>query len=92
MVLCKEGCSGNVRVPPAISGAERGRRVNERVERKAYRIGDAAEAVGISRSELYRLIGLGIVRTVRFGNRARVTAAELERLATEGFLPPQASP
>ncbi|MEW5686618.1 MAG: helix-turn-helix domain-containing protein [Pseudomonadota bacterium] len=46
----------------------------------AYRITDAASAVGISRSKLYELIKAGAVRKTRIGGCSVIEAEELRRL------------
>jgi len=46
----------------------------------ALSVRDAAEAIGISRSALYKLIAAGEVRVVRFGRRTVVPVDELQRL------------
>ncbi len=52
-------------------------------ERLAWRISEAAEALGVGRSLMYRLVQLGPpdgVRTIRLGKAVRIPDAELRRL------------
>jgi len=44
---------------------------------------EAAEALGISRAFLYKLIALGRIRTVRIGRARRIPAEELQRFVRE---------
>lgn len=46
----------------------------------AYKINEAATAVGISRSKLYQLIAAGELRKTRVGGRSVIRAADLEAL------------
>jgi len=48
---------------------------------------DAARAIGISRSTLYRLIQQGRVRTVKIGRRTLVPTSALAELINEEVLP-----
>ena len=48
---------------------------------------DAARAIGISRSSLYRLIQQGRVRTVKLGRRTLVPTSELSALIDKQVLP-----
>jgi excisionase family DNA binding protein len=59
-------------------------------ERLLYRIVDAARALSLSRSELYKLISLGKLRTVKIGRARRIPAAELHRFV-EGLVVEQPS-
>jgi len=53
-------------------------------ERRAYRIDEAAAAIGLSRSTLYKLIAAGTLRSVKVGGRRLVPVASLEALLAEG--------
>ncbi|WP_375397205.1 helix-turn-helix domain-containing protein [uncultured Sphingomonas sp.] len=48
------------------------------------RINDAARALGIGRTHLYRLIGDGKIETVQLGRRRLVKLASLKKLVEEG--------
>jgi excisionase family DNA binding protein len=48
---------------------------------------DAARAIGISRSTLYRLIKQGRIRTVKLGRRTLVPTSALAELISEEVLP-----
>lgn len=49
-------------------------------ERLVYSINDAAAALDISRSQMYRLISKGEIKSIKFGVRGqRVPASELNR-------------
>jgi excisionase family DNA binding protein len=54
------------------------------MERQLLRIGEVAEALGLSKATTYRLIARGALRAVRVGSRLRVPAAEIDRVAREG--------
>lgn len=45
----------------------------------AYRIPDAAHAIGISKSKLYELIAAGEIQKTIIGGRSVILAEELER-------------
>ena len=47
------------------------------VERILYRPGEAAEAIGVSRSRLYELINSGEIPSVKVGNVKRVPVDKL---------------
>lgn len=51
----------------------------ERVERLAYRIVEAAEALGVSRSHAYQLIRDGEIPFVLVGKSKRVTPSGLKK-------------
>lgn len=59
----------------------KGKPLTEEVPRLGYSVDEAAAALGIGRSTLYRLIRDGRLRTLRLGRRVLITATELE-----GFL------
>ncbi len=48
---------------------------------------DAARAIGISRSSLYRLMKQGRIRTVKLGRRTLVPTSALAELIGEEVLP-----
>jgi excisionase family DNA binding protein len=54
------------------------------IERRLYRPVEAAEAIGVGRATIYRLIAEGRIATVVINERLRVSAAEIDRIAAEG--------
>jgi excisionase family DNA binding protein len=50
------------------------------VEPLAYRLSDAAEAIGLSRTSIWRLIRSGKIRVVTVGGRKLVVAESLKAL------------
>ena len=56
----------------------------DRTPRLAYSIKDAATALGISRSTLYRLINEGELRTLRIAGRRLIQAADIEAMLSRG--------
>ena len=52
-------------------------------ERLAFRINDAAAAVGLSRSTLYKLIAANKLRTVKVAGRRLIPVSALDALITE---------
>lgn len=54
--------------------------------RLAYRINDAAVAIGLSRSKLYQLINEGRLQKTSLAGRTLIRAEELKRLLDEGTL------
>ena len=48
--------------------------------RLAYRVPEAAEALGICRAHVYNLITRGELRAVKIGGSTRIPATELARL------------
>jgi excisionase family DNA binding protein len=52
----------------------------DRTPRITYSIKDAATALGLSRSTLYKLIGTGDLRTVRIAGRRLIQAADIEAM------------
>ena len=48
-------------------------------ERLLYRISEAADILGVSRSTLYRLIASGELAAIRVGTAPRIPAKVLER-------------
>ena len=59
------------------------------MDRRLYRPKEVAEAVGLSRPEIYALIQRGLLQAVRIGTAVRIPASELERLVTQGVAPQQ---
>ncbi|MGO9543430.1 MAG: helix-turn-helix domain-containing protein [Rhodomicrobium sp.] len=51
-----------------------------RIEARALRIKDAAQAYGISRSLIYKMMGDGRLRTVKIGRRRLIPVAAIEAL------------
>lgn len=49
------------------------------IERLLYRIQEAAEAVGVSRSKMYELIASGDIPSVRVGHSVRIPVEELKK-------------
>jgi excisionase family DNA binding protein len=60
--------------------------------RLLYRISEAAEALGVSKASVYRLIAEGRLRAVRIGRSARIAAEDLERFVREVTGEPDATP
>lgn len=54
--------------------------------RLAYSIHEAAGALGMSASTIWKYISLGRIRSVRIGGRTLINADELQRLLNEGLL------
>ena len=50
------------------------------VDRFAYTVNDACEAMGIKRTLLYRLIRRGTIQAVKLGGRKVIPRSEIERL------------
>lgn len=56
----------------------------ERLPLVAFRIRKAAEALDVSRAQLYKLIGRGYIKTFKIGSRGmRISRSELERYMQE---------
>ena len=49
-------------------------------ERMAYRVSDACDALGISRTSLYQLVKIGELKVIKIAGRTLVPRSELERL------------
>ena len=54
-------------------------------DRMGYSVGEAAGALGLAQSGLWKWIALGKVRSVKIGNRRIISAQEIKRLLTEGL-------
>ena len=54
------------------------------IEPLAYRIDDAAQALGIGRTKIYELTRQRKLKLVKIGKRSLITAASLKALAEEG--------
>jgi len=52
--------------------------------RMALSVNEAANALGMSASTVWKLIALDHIRVVRLGRRTVITIQELQRLLTEG--------
>jgi len=52
--------------------------------RMLFRIPEAAELLGISRSSVYNLIAAGTLRATKIGAATRIPASELARIAEQG--------
>lgn len=52
--------------------------------RRAYRIDEAAESIGVSRRMIYNLIAHGKLKTVKIGNCRRISAAALNAIVEKG--------
>lgn len=48
--------------------------------RLAYRVPEAAQALGLCRASIYNMITRGEIRTVKIGRSTLIPAAELERV------------
>jgi excisionase family DNA binding protein len=51
------------------------------IRRILYRPAEAAELLGISRSQAYSLIAQGVIESVKLGSSIRIPARALDRLA-----------
>jgi hypothetical protein len=58
---------------------------NSNCERLGYSVIEAAGALGMAPSGLWKWIALGKIRSVKIGNRRIISAGELERLLNEGL-------
>ena len=56
---------------------------NRPTEKLAFRVNDAAEAYGWSRSTLYKMMKAGTLRTVKIGGRRLIPRDVLEALISE---------
>jgi excisionase family DNA binding protein len=52
-------------------------------ERIAYRVNEAADAIGISRARCYELIAEGVIPSVRIGSSIRVPVDQLKALIAQ---------
>lgn len=52
--------------------------------RLSYGVGEAAEALGVTRQFLYRLIANGQIDSFKITRRRLIRASELERIMREG--------
>lgn len=71
---------------PAVERNEGGRRplMRERPAALAYRINDAAAAIGIGRTKLYDLIAAGKIRAVKRDGLTFIRAVDLEAYLAGG--------
>lgn len=67
-----------VPVPPPIAPTPPP--AQDRTPRLAYSIKDAATALGLSRSTLYKLISTGELRTLRIAGRRLIQAADIDAM------------
>ena len=54
------------------------------MERRLFRPAQVAEALAVSRGQIYRLIDQKRIQAVRIGSSVRIPRAELERLLESG--------
>ena len=54
------------------------------IKRLAFRVPEAAEALGLCRATIYNLIARGELRAVKIGSATRIPADEVNRLAGMG--------
>jgi excisionase family DNA binding protein len=52
--------------------------------RRAYQVNEAAAAFGLSRTTLYKLIGVGTLRSVKIGRRRLIPVDAIEALLAGG--------
>lgn len=55
--------------------------------RLAYSVNEAARATGICRTTLFKLIGNGVLPSVKIGKRRVIRAADLDNLLATGSAP-----
>ena len=48
-------------------------------QKMAYTVVEAAKLLSLSRSQIYRVMDLGLLETIKVGRARRVTHAQLER-------------
>lgn len=48
-------------------------------ERLAYRVNEAADAIGVSRAKCYELIAAGVIPSILIGSSIRVPASALKQ-------------
>lgn len=65
--------------PPLLNEAQSGT-----IDRIAYRIDDAANAIGLSRSTIYELINAGKLRSVKAAGRRLILAEDLKAFLLAG--------
>ena len=53
------------------------------VERRALRIGEVAQSLGVSQSKVYQWLASGALKSVRVDGSRRVTPAQLDRFIAE---------
>ncbi len=59
--------------------------LNASPNRLGYSVMEAASALGLAPSGLWKLIALGKIRSVKIGNRRIISAQEIQRLLNEGL-------
>jgi excisionase family DNA binding protein len=52
--------------------------------RRAHRVKDACQTLGISSATLYRLAAVGKIKLIKIGGRTLIPEAEIARLSNEG--------
>lgn len=57
--------------------------MHQQHEKLLYRVGEAAEALGLSRATIWRLVSSGRLNAVRVGRAVRVPADDLLRFLKE---------
>jgi len=57
----------------------------EQYSRLAFSVHEAAAALGLSASSIWKWISLGQLRAIRLGGRTVITAEELNRVLTNGI-------
>lgn len=58
----------------------RTKKLDENIERFAYRVDDACYGLGISRTTFYEMVKSGQLKTIKLGGRTLVPASEINRL------------
>ena len=53
--------------------------------RRAFSVNEAAAALGLSASSIWKWISLGQLRAIRVGGRTLITAEELDRVLETGI-------
>jgi excisionase family DNA binding protein len=53
--------------------------------RRAFSVNEAAAAIGLSASSIWKWISLGQLRAIRVGGRTLITAEELDRVLKTGI-------
>lgn len=66
--------------PPVEKRPSPASRPQERIQPLTLSIKDAAKALGLGRSTIYRLIGERQLETVKIGNRTLIKTASIDRL------------
>lgn len=64
---------------------ERQARPTEAPERAAWRVGEFCQAYRISHSTFWKFVGLGKIKTIKFGGRVLIPQSEADRISREGI-------